>query len=277
MSGSPDPPLVCTQDPYGDSRLAHVYLEDSVPESRLTLIPRLPALIAGVTLGTVIATAALAPSANGAIIDQPVGTSTDAAALDPRVLGSYETGPFDESAAEIVAHHADTQRLFSVNAAAGDVTVLDIAEPAAPALLFALQTTGVQAADGTTVPEGAIANSVSACPDGLVVVAVESNVKTDAGWLIFFDAAGEGEALGAVRVGALPDMVTFTPCGAHAVVTNEGEPNDDYTVDPEGDIAVVNPRNPQRTRAGRGPDSKLPRLRSRGRTAGWRQDLRGGQ
>ena len=45
-------------------------------------------------------------------------------ALTP--LGSYATGLFDQSAAEIVAHDAKTQRLFVVNAASGLIDVLDV-------------------------------------------------------------------------------------------------------------------------------------------------------
>ena len=41
-------------------------------------------------------------------------------------LGSYQTGLFEESAAEIVAHDAATQRLFVVNASSGMIDVLDV-------------------------------------------------------------------------------------------------------------------------------------------------------
>lgn len=150
-------------------------------------------------------------------------------------LGTYATGIFDESAAEIVAYDAKSRRLFVVNAAQAKVEVLD----AAPAKLFDLTTAAVRAADGSTVPDGAVANSVDVRADGLGAVAVESATKTDPGWVVFFDARGDGRALGAVRVGALPDMVTFTPDGDRLVVANEGEPADDYSVDPEGSVAVV--------------------------------------
>jgi len=71
------------------------------------------------------------------------------------------------------------------------------------------------------------------------VIAVEAPDKVSDGWLVLFDATGRGESLGAVRVGALPDMVSLTPDGRTAVVANEGEPADDFSVDPEGSVSVV--------------------------------------
>ena len=43
-----------------------------------------------------------------------------------------------------------------------------------------------------------------------------------------------------VSVGALPDMVKFSGDGSKLLVTNEGEPDSLYTIDPEGSISVIN-------------------------------------
>ena len=192
-------------------------------------------------LTTTLAVSAVLPlgAATAGLVADPVRYSDPGAALGLDPIGTYETGVFDESAAEIVEYYPAARRLLVVNAAQARVEVLDASDPAAPTKLFDLQTTGVPSADGTTVDAGAVANSVAVRPDGLGVVAVEAADKTDDGWLVFFDAAASGTALGAVRVDALPDMVTITPDGSRAVVANEGEPAEDYTVDPEGTVSVV--------------------------------------
>jgi DNA-binding beta-propeller fold protein YncE len=85
-------------------------------------------------------------------------------------------------------------------------------------------------------------NSV-AVHDGLVALAVEAPVKTSPGSVALY-RAGDLQRLGSVAVGALPDMLTFTPDGRTVIVANEGEPNDAYTTDPEGSISLVDVRNP---------------------------------
>lgn len=149
--------------------------------------------------------------------------------IELNLLGSYHApgDVFDSGAAEIVAHDADNQRLFVVNAGAATVDVLDIQDPSSPVLL--------QTIDATA--EGASANSV-AVHGGLVAVAIEAEVKQDPGKVVFYNAGDLGK-VGSVTVGALPDMVTFTRDGQKVLVANEGEPSDDYSNDPVGSVSIV--------------------------------------
>jgi len=147
-----------------------------------------------------------------------------------KVLGTYAAGIYDRGASEIVAYDRQTKRLFTVNGATSKIDVLSIANPSAPTLLFSID----------LARYGRQANSV-AVKNGIVAAAVEANVKTDYGKVVFFDA--DGNYLNDVTVGALPDMVTFTPDGTKVLVANEGEPNDSYTVDPEGSVSVVDISN----------------------------------
>lgn len=176
------------------------------------------------------------PAASAAVVPDPIVLSADDATLSLTPIGTFETGVFDESAAEIVTAHGD--RLFVVNALAGSVSVIDYYDPTAPTLEFEISSPGV-------------ANSVAVRPDGLGVIAFEAPVKTDPGTLVFFDADAATSAsaiLGAVTAGALPDMVTISEDGKYAVSANEGEPADDFSSDPEGSVSIVK-LNPAQKRA----------------------------
>ena len=148
--------------------------------------------------------------------------------LEP--VGTYTSGLFDMSASEIVAHDPRTQRIFVVNAAVGHVDVIGIKNPANPILLFQIDVSYY----------GASANSVDVY-EGVVAVAVEADPAQSPGAVVFFDV--DGNFLNVVTVGALPDMLTFTPNGRYVLVANEGQP-DTYEKpgeanDPEGTISVI--------------------------------------
>jgi hypothetical protein len=154
-------------------------------------------------------------------------------------LGTYSVGIFSDvvSGAEISAHDPKSQRLFVVNGAQNHIEVLNIKNPSAPVKLFSIDCS----------PYGSQPNSV-ACNDGVVAVAMQAAVKTDAGKAVFFDI--DGNLAGQVTVGALPDMITFSPNGRYVLVANEGEPSDDYQTDPEGSVSIIQPKfgkikNPQ--------------------------------
>lgn len=144
-------------------------------------------------------------------------------------VGRYSAGVFGQSAAEITAYDRDSQRGFVVNAQAGKLDVLDLSNPAEPKKIDEL---GV-----TDIAPNAVVNSVAVL-DGLVAVAIESSPKTSPGFVALYNAA-DLTRLGSAQVGAQPDMVTFTPDGKYLLLANEGEPNDDYSIDPEGSVSVV--------------------------------------
>lgn len=147
-----------------------------------------------------------------------------------KYLGSYQTGKFNVSAAEIAAYEPTSHRVYISGATEAKVWIVDISNPAAPVK--------VGICDCSTL--GGSVNSV-AVYGNVVAIAVEGFVKTDAGKVALFDL--NGNFIKAVTVGALPDMLTFTHDGKFVLTCNEGEPNDSYTIDPEGSVSIVDMRN----------------------------------
>ena len=141
-------------------------------------------------------------------------------------LSTYSTGIFDEGAAEIVAYDPASQQLFFTNADAGTIDILDISNPDTPQKVGEIDISAY----------GGGVNSV-AVSNGIVAAAVENDNKQENGRIVFFDTAGN--YLNDVAAGALPDMITFSPDGNKVLTANEGEPDDDYLIDPEGSVTIV--------------------------------------
>jgi DNA-binding beta-propeller fold protein YncE len=141
------------------------------------------------------------------------------------LLGRYDSG-LGEAAAEVVAYDAASRRMFVVNAASNSLDVVDLTTPASPSLVTRVEL----AVFGGGVNSVAVAN-------GLVAVAVQAEDAQAPGTVAFFDTGGG--TVTSVQVGALPDMLTFTPDGTRVLVANEGEPSSDYTVDPPGTVSII--------------------------------------
>ncbi|WP_412100518.1 choice-of-anchor I family protein [Corynebacterium aurimucosum] len=179
-----------------------------------------------------------APASSAAIVNNVIEHSAADASLKLTPVGTYESGVYAESAAEIVAFHPDSKRILTVNAHAGQIDVLDASAPANPTLIGSI-----------SAGEGKEINSVAVRPDGLAVAAVQQADKTEDGEALFFNAAAadlDTAEVGRVMVGALPDNVHLTADGGYALLANEGEPSNelnaegtDYVTDPEGSVSVI--------------------------------------
>ncbi|MEY1662461.1 choice-of-anchor I family protein [Isoalcanivorax beigongshangi] len=190
-------------------------------------------------LGSALLTVTLAGCGSSSDSDHGVTPPPAPKAVTLSLAGRYSTGTFEQSAAEIPAFDTTGQRIFMVNAQSGQVDVLDASNPA--------QLNRQTVLDVTAVVPGATVNSI-AIHGNLLAVAIEPVLKTDPGTLALYRLDNLEQPISTVPVGALPDMVTFTPDGGYVLVANEGEPSDDYQIDPEGSVSVVavsDPLNPQ--------------------------------
>ncbi|MGB0525689.1 MAG: choice-of-anchor I family protein [Flammeovirgaceae bacterium] len=154
--------------------------------------------------------------------DEPISTTEDPASF--KRVAEIDLG--GEGASEIAAFDPSTNKLFVVNNESDSkIDVVDLSDP-----------TSIPSATNFTVAGGGV-NSV-AVSNGLLAVAVEAEDKQANGTVVILNTTTLAEEA-TVTVGALPDMVTFTPDGSMILVANEGEPNDDYDNDPDGSVSVI--------------------------------------
>ncbi|CAL2079217.1 choice-of-anchor I domain-containing protein [Tenacibaculum sp. 190524A02b] len=133
-----------------------------------------------------------------------------------------------DSSAETVAFNSSETipKAFLTNSNANSFSIVNLTDLSNPTLIKEVSLAGY----------GAGPNSITTYGD-LVAVAVEATVKQDNGKVVFFNL--DGVFVKEITVGALPDMLTFTPNGKKLLVANEGEPSKDYMNDPEGSISII--------------------------------------
>ncbi|MDK9738889.1 choice-of-anchor I family protein [Vibrio sp. D404a] len=164
---------------------------------------------------------------------QPMSSSKEVTGI--RLVGtSVADAPFDTSAAEIVSYDVCTDKLYVVNAQAKKVDVLSLDADGKPSAEGSIDLQSAASASGINI--GA-ANSVST-HNGLVAVAIENADKQSNG-LIALYRSDTLELITTFNAGALPDMVSFSKDGRYIAAANEGEPNADYTIDPEGSVTLI--------------------------------------
>jgi hypothetical protein len=145
--------------------------------------------------------------------------------IELNYIGSFDPSGANTSTCEIVAYDATSQRLFTTSAIAGFLDVINFTNPTAPTIVSSIN---MNSYGGIT--------SV-AVKNGYVAVASPNTDETLNGSVVFFDT--NGTFIKQVTVGALPDMITFSPDGTKVITANEGQPNDSYSIDPEGSVSVI--------------------------------------
>ena len=132
--------------------------------------------------------------------------------------------------AEISAFNPSSGYLYTVGGGSGAILVSDLRDPAATRIV----------AKATPTDSSATLQSVAVFGK-LLAVAVQNSIKTDPGFVQFYDLTNPALPvhISTVSVGALPDMVKFSSDGKKLLVTNEGEPNSDYSIDPVGSISLI--------------------------------------
>lgn len=155
------------------------------------------------------------------IIDNPVVDTT----VNFQFKTSINIG--EEGAAEITAYDPLFKKLYTVNVAATQISVTNISDLENPVQEAAIDLSSFGSPNSVSIYNGKLA------------VAVEADPKQNPGKVLLYNTSNN-TLLNQYTVGALPDMVTFSKDGKLLISANEGEPNDDYTVDPEGTISIIN-------------------------------------
>lgn len=135
------------------------------------------------------------------------------------------------AAAEISAYDPITKRLFVLNNGelldSSRIEVLNLADPANLSLLTTIDLS----------PYAGGINSV-AVKNGKLAGALQAVDKTQQGTVVVFDTTTYA-LVGIAKVGALPDMLTFSPDGKFILTADEGEAKDDYSYDPVGSVSII--------------------------------------
>ena len=160
------------------------------------------------------------------IIDNDKAVPVPSNQISLNYIGSFDPSGNNNSSTEIVVHDPATQKLFTISSLTDVFDIINFTNPLAPSVINTVNMT----------PYGGITSI--AVKNGLVAVASPNGTNAQQnGSVVFFDI--NGNFLKQVTVGVLPDMITFTPDGTKVMTANEGEPNDAYTVDPEGSISII--------------------------------------
>ena len=152
-----------------------------------------------------------------------LSAAQSAAAFEMTEIGQIQIGD-GEGFAEMIRYHSESESLMVTASETGTIERISMSNPAVMSMMPPLDLDG---GDVTAV----------AVHDNLVAASIKAKAADVPGMVKLFDVAGN--LLARFETGALPDNVAFSPDGRYLLTANEGEPSDDYMLDPEGSFTLI--------------------------------------
>jgi len=156
------------------------------------------------------------------------------------LIDRYDSGS-GEGGAEIVAYDKTSRRVYITNGAEKAIDIVDLSglsnskkiQLVKRIQISDLNLEGFTPKDVTSVAVQSRGNYIA--------IAVSADPETEKGRVVLLDK--DGNFVKSFEVGHLPDMLTFTSDGKKILVANEGEPSDDYKIDPPGSVSIIDIEN----------------------------------
>jgi len=146
-----------------------------------------------------------------------------ASALEMIEVGNFKIGE-GEGYAEMLRYHPNTNSLMVTASETGTIERLSLQSVNNISRMNALDLSG---GDVTAV----------AVNGDMVAASIKGDAADAPGIVKIFDASGNEQA--SFETGPLPDNLAFSPDGRYLLTANEGEPSDDYSIDPEGSFTLI--------------------------------------
>jgi len=146
-----------------------------------------------------------------------------AVALEINEIGNFKIGE-GEGYAEMLRYHPKSKSLMVTASETGTIERLSIQS-----------VTNISKMDPLDLSGGDV--TAVAIHGDMVAASIKGDAADSAGMVKLFDTSGK--EIASFTTGPLPDNLAFSPDGRYILTANEGEPSDDYTVDPEGSFTLI--------------------------------------
>ncbi|MAI75366.1 MAG: alkaline phosphatase [SAR116 cluster bacterium] len=148
-------------------------------------------------------------------------------AMEINQISSFQIGK-GEGYAEMIRYHSQSKSLLVTASETGTIERISISDPLNLKKLAPFDLSGGNVT-AVAVHKNLIAASIK-----------EKNADAPGNVQIFNN---NGKKLAEYKTGALPDNIAFSPDGRYLLTANEGEPSDDYKIDPEGSFTLIDLTN----------------------------------